>query len=276
MPTFSRQTPDRDAAGDRKRPIIKIEGLTKRFAENVVLNGVDLEIFSGETIAVLGGSGSGKSVLLSLLVGLLEPDSGRIIIDGQNTTTFRHAGQWLELRLKIGFLFQGSALYDSLTVAENIAFVLEHQSKLTATEIRQRVHEKLRLVELEGVGNKMPIELSGGMQKRAALARAIVYDPRIVFYDEPTTGLDPVRGKHISELIVGLQRDLQVTSIVVTHDLICASLVADRIAMLHDGKFLFTGSRDELAQSSNPYVREFLAAATHRVFKKAPDELLRE
>ena len=256
--------PDRNATGDRRRPIIKIAGLTKRFEDNVVLDEVDLEIFSGETIAILGGSGSGKSVLLSLLVGLLEPDAGSIIIDGQNTTTFRRASQWRELRLKIGFLFQGAALYDSLTVAENIAFILEHQSKLTAAEIRQRVHEKLRLVELEGVENKMPIELSGGMQKRAALARAIVYDPRIVFYDEPTTGLDPVRGKHISELIVRLKHDLQVTAIVVTHDLICASLVADRIAMLHDGKFLFTGSREELSQSSIPYVREFLAAATHR------------
>lgn len=256
--------PDRNATGGRRRPIIKIAGLTKRFEDNVVLDEVDLEIFSGETIAILGGSGSGKSVLLSLLVGLLEPDAGSIIIDGQNTTTFRRASQWRELRLKIGFLFQGAALYDSLTVAENIAFILEHQSKLTAAEIRQRVHEKLRLVELEGVENKMPIELSGGMQKRAALARAIVYDPRIVFYDEPTTGLDPVRGKHISELIVRLKHDLQVTAIVVTHDLICASLVADRIAMLHDGKFLFTGSREELSQSSIPYVREFLAAATHR------------
>jgi phospholipid/cholesterol/gamma-HCH transport system ATP-binding protein len=256
--------PEGDEAGGRQRPIIKIEGLTKRFAENVVLDGVDLEIFSGETIAILGGSGSGKSVLLSLLVGLLEPDAGRIIIDGQSTTTFSRGSQWRELRLKIGFLFQGAALYDSLTIAENIAFVLEHQSQLTATEIRRRVHDKLRLVELAGVEDKMPIELSGGMQKRAALARAIVFDPRIVFYDEPTTGLDPVRGKHISELIVRLQHDLQVTSIVVTHDLICASLVADRFAMLHGGKFIFTGSRDELAQSRIPYVREFLAAATHR------------
>lgn len=262
---FNRQHPAvKDADRDRSRPIIAVEGLTKRFEKNVVLDGLDLEIFSGETIAILGGSGSGKSVLLSLLVGLVEPDAGRITIDGQNTTTFSHSSQWRELRLKIGFLFQGSALYDSLTIAENIAFILEHQSKLTAGQIRQRVHEKLRLVELEDVENKMPNELSGGMQKRAALARAIVFDPRIVFYDEPTTGLDPVRGKHISELIVRLQHELQVTSIVVTHDLICASVVADRIAMLHGGKFLFTGSRDELQQSKIPYVREFLDAATHR------------
>ena len=262
---FNRQHPAvKDEDRDRRRPIITVEGLTKRFEKNVVLDGLDLEIFSGETIAILGGSGSGKSVLLSLLVGLVEPDAGRITIDGQNTTTFSHSSQWRELRLKIGFLFQGSALYDSLTIAENIAFILEHQSKLTAGEIRQRVHEKLRLVELEDVENKMPNELSGGMQKRAALARAIVFDPRIVFYDEPTTGLDPVRSKHISELIVRLQHELQMTSIVVTHDLICASLVADRIAMLHGGKFLFTGSRDELQQSKIPYVREFLDAATHR------------
>jgi phospholipid/cholesterol/gamma-HCH transport system ATP-binding protein len=257
-----------DEEGSRRRPIIKIEGLTKRFEENVVLDALDLEIFDGETIAILGGSGSGKSVLLSLLVGLLEPDAGRIIIDGQRTTAFSRSSQWRALRLKIGFLFQGSALYDSLTIEENIAFILEHQTKLAALEIRQRVREKLRLVELEGVEDKLPIELSGGMQKRVALARAIVFDPRIVFYDEPTTGLDPVRGKHISELILRLQHELQATSVVVTHDLICASLVADRIAMLQGGKFIFIGSRDELQQSGIPYVREFLDAATHRCCKE--------
>lgn len=262
---MKRQFPlDKNEEGSRRRSIIKIEGLTKRFEENVVLDALDLEIFDGETIAILGGSGSGKSVLLSLLVGLLEPDAGRIIIDGQSTTAFRRSSQWRDLRLKIGFLFQGSALYDSLTIEENIAFILEHQSKLTSREIRQRVHEKLRMVELEGVEDKLPIELSGGMQKRAALARAIVFDPRVVFYDEPTTGLDPVRGKHISELIVRLQHELQATSIVVTHDLLCAGLVADRIAMLQGGKFIFIGSRDELEQSGIPYVREFLDAATHR------------
>jgi len=245
------------------KSIIKIEGLTKRFRENLVLDDLDLEVYSGETLAILGGSGSGKSVLLSLLVGLLEPDAGQITIDGRSTTGLS-SSRWRELRLKIGFLFQGSALYDSRTIAENVAFVLEHQSRLTPEEIRQRVREKLRLVELEGVEDRMPIELSGGMQKRAALARAIVVDPQIIFYDEPTTGLDPVRGRNISELIVRLQRELKVTSIVVTHDLICASTVADRIAMLHGGKFIFIGSRDDLKQSDIPYVREFLDAATHQ------------
>lgn len=237
--------------------------MTKRFGENLVLDGLDLDVFSGETLAILGGSGSGKSVLLSLLVGLLEPDAGRITIDGRSTAGF-NSSQWRKLRLKIGFLFQGSALYDSLTIAENVAFVLEHQSRLTTDEIKQRVHEKLRLVELEGVEDKLPIELSGGMQKRAALARAIVFDPQIIFYDEPTTGLDPVRGRNISELIVRLQRELMVTSIVVTHDLMCASIVADRFAMLHGGKFIFIGSQDDLQHSGLPYVREFLDAATHR------------
>lgn len=249
---------------NRGRSIIKIEGLTKRFEETVVLDGLDIEIFGGETIVILGDSGSGKSVLLSLLVGLLKSDAGRITIDGRNITAFTHSSQWQELRLKIGFLFQGAALYDSMTIAENVAFVLKHQSKLTAEEIGSRVREKLRMVELEGSEEKMPIELSGGMQKRAALARAIAFDPKFVFYDEPTTGLDPIRGLRISQLIMRLQRELQVTSIVVTHDLICASLVADRIAVLHGGKFLFVGSRIELQQSKIPYVREFLKAATHR------------
>jgi len=251
------------ASSEFNRSIIRIEGLTKRFGENLVLDGLDLDVFSGETLAILGGSGSGKSVLLSLLVGLLEPDAGRITIDGRSTADLG-SRQWRELRLKIGFLFQGSALYDSLTIAENVAFVLEHQSKLAADGIRQRVREKLRLVELEGVEDKMPIELSGGMQKRAALARAIVVDPQIILYDEPTTGLDPVRGRNISELIVRLQRELKVTSIVVTHDLICASMVANRIAMLHEGKFIFIGSRDDLQHSDVAYVREYLDAATHR------------
>ena len=245
-------------------PIIRIAGLTKRFEENVVLDGLDLEIRRGETLAVLGGSGSGKSVLLSLLVGLLEPDAGRIIIDGQETTAFTHSSQWQEIRLKIGFLFQGSALYDSLTIEENISFILKHQSRLSAREIKQRVQEKLRMVELEGIGSRMPMELSGGMQKRAALARAIAYNPRIVFYDEPTTGLDPIRSKHISELIVRLQKELRVTSIVVTHDLVCASIVANRLAMLYNGKFLFIGSPDEFRRCDEPYVREFLTASTHK------------
>jgi phospholipid/cholesterol/gamma-HCH transport system ATP-binding protein len=245
-------------------PIIDIEGLSKSFNGQVVLEDVALRIYDGETIVILGASGSGKTVLVSLLIGLLEPDAGRITIDGEEVTAFSRDRQWDMLRLKMGFLFQGSALYDSMTIAENISFALEQHLELTDEQIRDIVSEKLRLVELEGVEEKMPSELSGGMQKRAALARAIAFDPRIIVYDEPTTGLDPIRAKHISELVVRLQRELQVTSIVVTHDLICASKVADRLALLHDSRFLFIGTMEELRRSEDEYVREFLEASSLR------------
>jgi len=245
-------------------PIIDIEGLSKSFNGQVVLEDVALRIYDGETIVILGASGSGKTVLMSLLIGLLEPDAGRITIDGEEVTAFSRDRQWDMLRLKMGFLFQGSALYDSMTIAENISFALEQHLELTDEQIRDIVSEKLRLVELEGVEEKMPSELSGGMQKRAALARAIAFDPRIIVYDEPTTGLDPIRAKHISELVVRLQRELKVTSIVVTHDLICASVVADRLALLHAGRFLFIGTMEELRRSEDEYVREFLEASSLR------------
>jgi phospholipid/cholesterol/gamma-HCH transport system ATP-binding protein len=244
--------------------LIQIENLSKSFNGQAVLESVNLDIFEGETIVILGASGSGKTVLMSLLVGLLDPDSGRIVIDGEEVTEFTHDSQWDKVRLKIGFLFQGSALYDSMTIGENITFALEHHRHLTSTELRDIVAEKLKLVELEGVAEKMPAELSGGMQKRAALARAIAFDPRIIVYDEPTTGLDPIRAKNISELVVRLQRELSVTSVVVTHDLICASVVADRLALLHEGRFVFTGTMEELRRSDNAYVREFLEASSLR------------
>ncbi len=249
---------------DNAEPIIKIENLSKSFNGQVVLENVDLEILDGESIVILGASGSGKTVLMSLMLGLLEPDSGRIIIDGEDVTAFTRDREWDKLRLKFGFLFQGSALYDSMTVSENITFALEQHLDLKDEQLRDIVTEKLRLVELEGVEDKMPAELSGGMQKRAALARAIAFDPHIIVYDEPTTGLDPIMAKHISELMVRLQRELQVTSIVVTHDLICASIVADRLALLRDGRFLFIGTMEELRRSGDAYVREFLEASSLR------------
>ncbi|GAB4345523.1 MAG: ABC transporter ATP-binding protein [Candidatus Abyssubacteria bacterium] len=244
--------------------VIRIEDLSKSFNGQVVLDGISLDIYKGETVVILGASGSGKSVLMSLLVGLLEADSGRIIIYGQDITEFTSERQWQELRLKIGFLFQGSALYDSMTIAENISFALEHQLDLPDERIRDIVRQKLALVGLEGVEEKMPAELSGGMQKRAALARAIAFEPRIVVYDEPTTGLDPIRGRQISELILKLQNELRVTSVVVTHDLVCASIVANRVALLHEGRFRFVGTMEELKRSDDEYVQEFLESSTFR------------
>ena len=253
-----------DTEQENRSPLIEIEGLRKGFNGQPVLEGVDLRIFDGETIVILGASGSGKTVLMSLVVGLLDPDGGRIVIDGEDVTTFTRESQWDKLRLKMGFLFQGGALYDSMTISENISFTLEQHLDLTEEQIREIVAEKLRLVELEGVEDKLPAELSGGMQKRAALARAIAFDPRIIVYDEPTTGLDPIRAQHISELVVRLQKELKVTSIVVTHDLICASVVADRLALLHEGRFLFIGTMEELRRSEDEYVREFLEASSLR------------
>ena len=244
--------------------LIQIESLSKSFNGQTVLDSVNLDVFDGETVVILGASGSGKTVLMSLLVGLLDPDSGRIIIDGEEVTEFTHDSQWDRVRLKIGFLFQGSALYDSMTIGENITFALEHHRHMTSTELRDIVAEKLRLVELEGVAEKTPAELSGGMQKRAALARAIAFDPRIIVYDEPTTGLDPIRARNISELVLRLQRELSVTSVVVTHDLICASVVADRVALLNEGRFVFIGTMEELRRSDDEYVREFLEASSLR------------
>lgn len=246
------------------KPIIQIEGLSKSFNGQVVLDNIDLDIFEGETIVMLGASGSGKTVMLNLLAGLLEPDSGRIFIATEEVTAFTSDRQWDKLRLKLGFLFQGAALYDSMTIAENISFAMEQRLTQADERIREVVEQKLRAVELEGTEDKMPAELSGGMQKRAALARAIALDPRIIIYDEPTTGLDPILAKNISELIVRLQRELCVTSIVVTHDLICASIIADRLALLYKGKFLFVGTMEELRSSKNEYVHEFLEASSLR------------
>jgi phospholipid/cholesterol/gamma-HCH transport system ATP-binding protein len=245
-----------------KLPVIKIEGLKKGFDGQVVLENVDLEVYEGETVVILGASGSGKSVLMSLIVGLLKPDAGRIRIQGAETNAFTDERQWDPLRLKIGFLFQGSALYDSMTVGENVAFALQQHSHLSEVEIRETLKQKLAVVEMAGVEDMMPSELSGGMQKRAALARAIALDPPIVLYDEPTAGLDPIRGKHIANLILRLQSELKVTSVVVTHDLICASAVADRLALLKGGKFAFVGTASALRQSDVPYVQEFVEAST--------------
>ncbi|MBI4830569.1 MAG: ATP-binding cassette domain-containing protein [Candidatus Lindowbacteria bacterium] len=247
-----------------KTPIIRIEGLTKSFNGQIVLDGIDLDIFEGETIVILGASGSGKTVLLNLLAGLLEPDSGSVFINGEEVTAFTSDSQWDKLRLKLGFLFQGAALYDSMTIAENISFAMEQHLDLADEKIIEIVRQKLRAVELEGTEEKLPAELSGGMQKRAALARAISLDPRIIIYDEPTTGLDPILAKNISELIVRLQRELCVTSIVVTHDLICASVIADRLALLYNGKFLFIGTMEELRSREDEYIREFLEASSLR------------
>jgi len=223
-----------------------------------VLRGVDLEVFPGETVAVMGRSGSGKTVLTSMLVGLNFPDQGSIRFAGQEITQFKTDDDWRELRLKTGYLFQGSALYDSMTVGENVAFPMVQHTAWCEDEIARRVAEKLQQVGLAGIEALEPSELSGGMQRRAALARSLALDPEIIIYDEPTAGLDPITGDGIGHLMRRLQKALRVTSIVVTHDLRLAQLVADRLALLHGARWVFEGTYEEFLQSSHPEVLRFL------------------
>ena len=208
-------------------------------------------------MSLLGGSGSGKSVLLKELIGLIKPDSGDIFVLGKQITQMKeHA--LMQLREHVGMLFQGAALFDSLTVFENIAYPLREHLHLTEKEMRERVAEKLKLVGLSGIEGKMPDELSGGMKKRVGLARAIATDPDIIMYDEPTTGLDPINAQRINELIVELQRKLGITTVVVTHDLHCVKTVSNRIAMLHEGKIVTVGSWHELSTSPLQVVNDFI------------------
>jgi phospholipid/cholesterol/gamma-HCH transport system ATP-binding protein len=239
-------------------PLIAFQGINKAFGTKVVLSGVDLEVFPGMTLVILGRSGSGKTVLTSMLVGLNAPDTGSIMVEGIELTEFSTDADWRDLRLKTGYLFQGSALYDSMTVGENVAFPMVQHTDWDEAEINRRVAEKLGQVGLAGVEPLDPTELSGGMQRRAALARSLALDPQIIIYDEPTSGLDPITGDEIGHLIRRLQQALTVTSIVVTHDLRLTELVADRLVLLHQGEWAFQGTYEEFQQSTHPEVLRFL------------------
>ena len=237
--------------------LIELRHVTKRFGSLLVLNNLTLSIEPGKCLVVIGASGTGKSVMLKHIVGLLRPDRGEVWFEGKRIDHLPER-DLVAVRTRFGFLFQMGALFDSLTVAENIAFpVVEHTHK-PADEIAKIVATKLRQVGLPDAGPKMPGELSGGQKKRVALARAIALDPEVILYDEPTTGLDPVRSDVINELILKLQRELQVTSIVVTHDMNSAFKVADRIVMLHEGHIIFDGTTEEIQKSQIPEVRRFV------------------
>lgn len=238
--------------------MVEYRDLYKAFGEKQVLCGIDLAVERGETVVILGSSGSGKSVLLSMLVGLLTPDRGQVLVEGVDVTAFHSDDEWRSVWLKTGFLFQGSALFDSMSVGENLAFPLEQHTDLDEAQVRARVAEVLSWIDLAGIEEKMPSELSGGMQKRVALARTIVLEPRLVVYDEPTTGLDPLTSDTISELIRRLQAERGITSIVVTHDVRCTFLVADRVAMIDQGKVLVSGTLAEIKASQVPKLRAFL------------------
>jgi len=239
--------------------MIKIVDLHKSFNQKAVLQGVNLEIYDGETITVIGGSGCGKTVLLKHLVGLLKPDAGEVYVDDVEISGLFEE-KLNEIQKRFGYLFQSSALFDSLTVGENVAFGL-HNFNFSAGEIKKRVSFYLSHVGLPGIENLAPSELSGGMRKRVALARAIAYDPKYILYDEPTTGLDPITVETISDLIIHLQKTLRITSIIVTHDIKTAYEVSNRIAMLYEGKIIETATPEEIKNTRNPIVREFISVA---------------
>ncbi len=236
---------------------IECRNVWKSFGRKRVLRGVDLTIPAGETVVIMGQSGSGKSVLLKHFVGLMEPDHGQVMVDGMDVARLNRK-KLFELRMRFGMVFQGAALFDSNTVLENVGLALREHTDMTGNEIRSIVNEKLRMVGLEGVQDKYPAELSGGMKKRVGFARAIAMNPECVLYDEPTTGLDPIMADVINTLIIKLADELDITSVVVTHDLASAYKVADRIAMLHEGKIIFHGSPQEIRSTDNEIVRQFI------------------
>jgi phospholipid/cholesterol/gamma-HCH transport system ATP-binding protein len=240
-------------------PVVDVRKLCKSFGEHRVFDGLDLEIRRGETLTVLGASGSGKSVLLKMMLGLVEPDSGQVLIDGQDMVALAEQAR-APLRRRLSMLFQGGALFDSLDVGHNVAYPLVRQSRFHPNEIMARVAEALALVGLEGTQDMMPSDLSGGMKKRVALARAFVVEPEVLLYDEPTTGLDPINTRRISDLIRSVQARLGVTSVVVTHDLASAFLVSDRMAMLAGGRIVMVADPSEFRRSSQPAIRDFIGA----------------
>jgi phospholipid/cholesterol/gamma-HCH transport system ATP-binding protein len=237
--------------------MIEVRNLRKRFGSNQVLDGVNLRIEASESAVIIGRSGGGKSILLKHLIGLLSPDEGEVFVDDENIAGLTER-ELLRVRRKFGMLFQSAALFDSMTVAENVAFLLRREGKHTPAEIENRVDEVLDMVELKGTQDKKPSELSGGMRKRVGLARAIIHRPQIVLYDEPTTGLDPVVADSIDRLIVRICERLKVTSIVVTHDMRSVRTVAQRVMMLHEGRIYTTGTPAELFAATDPIVHRFV------------------
>jgi phospholipid/cholesterol/gamma-HCH transport system ATP-binding protein len=237
--------------------MILVQEVYKSFGQNHVLRGLNLEVKCGESMVVIGGSGTGKSVLIKCIIGLLHHDRGEIYVDGQEISNLKEK-EWNELRKKFGMLFQRDALFDSLSVWQNVGFALRRHTKLADDEIKAITVEKLKLVGLHNVEDLMPAELSGGMRKRVSLARAIAMEPAILLYDEPTTGLDPIMANVINDLIVTMREKLEVTSIAITHDMNSAYRIADRIAMLYQGKIIEVGTADEIKASRDPIVQQFI------------------
>jgi phospholipid/cholesterol/gamma-HCH transport system ATP-binding protein len=242
------------------RPPVAVEGVRKSFGDLKVLDGITFELKPSQVTCVLGRSGTGKSVLLKLLIGLEAPDAGKIRLDGQDIPG-ASPEQLSDTRKKVGFLFQQSALYDSMSIAENVAFPLRRHSEMRDEERNDRVHQLLASVGMDRDIDKMPSDISGGMRKRVGLARALALDPKIILFDEPTAGLDPITAAEIAKLIVDLREQRHMTSIVVTHDLHTARTIADRLIVLDGGKILFDGTFDALEQSKEPFIAQFLKDA---------------
>src|ERR1700742_2045660 len=240
-----------------QKTAIRLQGLSKSFGEQKVLDHVDLEVACGETVTVLGRSGTGKSVMLKLIMGLQQPDEGEVEINGE-TITGQPLDKVNEVRKTVGFLFQQAALYDSLTVEKNVPFPLRRHRAMEDDELQKHVSELLARVGLEDAGEKMPADISGGMRKRVGLARALALDPEIMLLDEPTAGLDPITPSEINQLIRELKTERNMSSLVVTHDMRSVETVADRIAVLHEGHVVFTGTLDEMTASDHPFVKKFI------------------
>jgi phospholipid/cholesterol/gamma-HCH transport system ATP-binding protein len=249
---------------DRRRqvrePFVEFRDVYKAYGTKQVLRGASLMVYRGEVVVILGGSGTGKSVCLRHMLGLEAPDSGRVIIEDEDVTDLDEE-ELYRVRKKFGMLFQSGALFDSMTVFENVAFPLREHTEMSDEEITRAVHERLELVNLPNTGHLMPVDLSGGMRKRVGLARSIVLDPKMILYDEPTTGLDPITAAKINDLIIDLQSKLNVTSVVVTHDIQSAFSVGDRIAFLNQGVFEWIGTMEEARDSDHPVLREFLRSS---------------
>ena len=240
--------------------MIKLVGLYKTFAANKVLQGLGLEVGKGESRVIIGGSGSGKSVILKHIIGILKPDKGDVFIEGVNITTLQE-NELYEVRKKFGMLFQMAALFDSMNIWENVGFGLMRQKNMKLKDVKEIAIEKLKMVGLVGVENLSPAELSGGMKKRVGLARAIAHEPEILLYDEPTTGLDPITADAINDLIVEMRERLSVTSVAITHDMNSAYKIADRISMLYEGKIIQTDSPNEIKNTENPVVKQFITGS---------------
>ncbi|MBV9497493.1 MAG: ABC transporter ATP-binding protein [Acidobacteria bacterium] len=261
-------TPDRRAVArdtpERRRharePFVEFRDVSKAYGTKQVLRGANLTVYRGEVLVILGGSGTGKSVTLRHMLGLEAPDAGRVLVEDEDITDFPEE-ELYRVRKKFGMLFQSGALFDSMTVFENVAFPLREHTDMGEDEIARAVRERLELVNLPNTEHLMPVDLSGGMRKRVGLARSIVLDPKMILYDEPTTGLDPITAQKINELIIDLQAKLNVTSVVVTHDIQSAFSVGDRVAFLNKGVFEWVGTMDEARDADHPILREFLKAS---------------